>query len=363
LQPGSDFDADSHGQGTATMTLEILRAHDAQMVELNCGRGSVLIPPSLGGRIFCQFDGELMHRLDVAALKNPSPTEYDNLGGNSLWPAPEGGPFAFNYLPDSDAWRVQDGIAKAIPTISRDGEHCARMEKQIVLTNRKGVNVHLDYRRMVTVPDSLKLPSGYALEGMCYHTEDIFEPRGEYSADDVLLAPWSLEQFPGAEGIVAFGKTVVSKDALNCDFYGDPGERLARRPGHFTFRLGGEARHQIGVRVQSRPQFIGALDVSRSLLILRRTEVREGVYFNIADNEQPDGPFSATDLYSIFNGGELGFYELETIGAMRVVGGRVSAGVLSSQTLILRGSLEELLQYLSDQGGLHLDKSVLPKRS
>jgi hypothetical protein len=147
----------------------------------------------------------------------------------------------------------------------------------------------------------------------------------------------------------------LSKDALNCDFYGDPGDRLARHPGHFTFILGGEARHQIGVKVQSRPQFIGALDMRRSLLILRKTEVRQGLYFNIADNEQPAGPFSATDLFSIFNGGELGFFELETIGAMRVVNGRVSASTLSSETLILHGSPDELLRYLSEQSGLHLD--------
>jgi hypothetical protein len=340
--------------------LELLRAHDSQLVELNCGRGSVLIPPSLGGRIFCQFDGELIHRLDGSALQNPSPTEYDNLGGNSLWPAPEGGVFAFNYPPGSDAWMVQDGIAKAVPAISRDGGNCARVEKRIVLTNRKGATVELDYRRVVSVSDSLKLPAGYALDGMSYRTEDIFEPRGEYSADSVLLAPWSLEQFPGAEGIVAFGKMAVSKDALNFDFYGDPGDRLARRPGHFTFMLGGEARQQIGVRVQCRPQFIGALDIRRSLLILRRTEVRQGVYFNIADNEQPDGPFSTADLYSIFNGGELGFYELETIGAMRVAGGRVSASILPSETLILKGDMAELLRYLSEQGGLHLEESELP---
>ncbi len=341
------------------MTLEFLRNHDPQLVELNCGRGSVLIPPSLGGRIFCQFAGELVHRLDTAGMRHPSPTEYDNLGGNSLWPAPEGGAFAFNYLPGSDAWKVQDGIAKAVPTVSCDGENCARVEKRIVLTNRKGVKVELDYRRVVTVPGDLHLPLGYALEGMCYHTEDLFMPQGEYSAEEVLLAPWSLEQFPGADGIVAFGKVAIGKDALNCDFYGDPGERLARRPGHFTFALGGVARHQIGVKVQSRPQFIGALDPRRSLLILRKTEVQQGTYFNIADNEQPEGPFSAADLFSIFNGGELGFYELETIGAMRIVNGLVATSGLSSQTLILRGSLEELLQYLSEQGGLHLDESLL----
>jgi len=149
------------------------------------------------------------------------------------------------------------------------------------------------------------------------------------------------------------------EDALNCDFYGDPGDRIARRRDHFSFRLGGKARHQIGVRVQSEPQFIGALDRGRSMLFLRKTPPLQGVYFNIADNDQLAGPFSTADLYSIFNGGELGFFELETIGAMQTADGRLAASSLLSQTVILRGSTEKLLAYLLETEGLQPDESVL----
>ena len=144
--------------------LDLLRAHDVQSVELPCGRGSVLSPPSLGGRILCQINGELVHRLDGVALRNPSQTEYDNLGGNSLWPAPEGEPFAFNYMPGNNAWTVQDGIGKAVPSISCNGESCAQIEKRIVLMNRKGMSVDLDYRRVVSVPDDLTIPEGVKRE-------------------------------------------------------------------------------------------------------------------------------------------------------------------------------------------------------
>jgi hypothetical protein len=339
--------------------LDLLRAYDTRLVELKCGKGSVLIPPSLSGRIFCQYDGELIHRLDVAGMQNPSPTEYDNLGGNSLWPAPEGGLFAFNYPPDSDAWMVQNGIAKAVPRITLVDANYAKVEKRIALTNRKGVCVDVDYRRVVSVPDRLLVPEGYDLDGLCYLTDDIFEPRGEYGMEDVLIAPWSLEQFPGAEGIVSFCKLAIPEDALNCDFYGDPGQRITWQPEGFTFRLGGAARHQIGVRVQGRPEFIGALDTRRSMLILRKCQVQEGVYFNIADNEQAAGPFSTADLYSIFNGGELGFFELETIGAMHMREGCMAKSVLSSQTLILKGSQAELLRYLSEKEGFQLDEAVI----
>lgn len=337
------------------MTLDLLRAHDPELAELSCGRGSILIPPSLSGRIFCQLGGELIHRIDTAALRNPSPTEYDNLGGNSLWPAPEGGAFAFNYPPDGNTWMVQDGIAKDVPVIHVEHENRARIEKRITLTNRKGIGMDVVYRRLVSVSGTPSAVKEYAVEGMAYQTEDVFEPLGEYGQEEVLLAPWSLEQFPGAEGIVAFGKVAEIENALNYDFYGDPGERIARKPGQFVFRLGGTARYQIGVRVQSRPQCIGALDVQRSMLFLRKTQICQGLYFNIADNEQPAGPFSAADMYSIFNGGELGFFELETIGAMHVNNGRLTMSMLPSETLILKGTPSELRRYLAEQEGVQLD--------
>ena len=334
--------------------LDMLRSYDPAMEELHCGHGSVLLPPSLGGRIFCQLGGELIHRLDLALLKNPSATEYDNLGGNSLWPAPEGGAFAFNYPSGSDTWMVQDGIAKAAVKVTLSNGNSATACKRILLTNRKGVHLDLDYRRVVVTPDSVDSLEEYAVEWVSYHTEDIFEPRAAYPVEEVLLAPWSLEQFPGSDGIVAFGTAAVPDDALNLDFYGSPGDRISWNGTCFAFRLGGPDRHQIGVRVKSRPGLIGALDRERSLLILRKTASLEGRYFNIADNEQSAGPFSTADLYSIFNGGALGFYELETIGAMQSSGGTLTACALSSQTLILKGPIGELMRYLSEQEGVVL---------
>jgi hypothetical protein len=338
--------------------LRLLTDYDNQMVELPCGNGSVLIPPRLNGRVFCQLDGELIHRLDPECLLAPSPNGYDNVGGNSLWPAPEGGPFAFNYLPGSDEWTVQEGVGKAIPSVSHNGDHCALVQKRISLTNRRGATIDLGYRRLVSVPDAVRIPSGYRLDGLCYWTEDIFEPMGDYRCDEVLLAPWSLEQFPGSEGILAFGKVEDTADAINYDFYDHPGERIVMGKEQFAFRLGGDARHQIGIRLDSQPQVIGALDVQRSLLIMRRAQRQNGIYFNIADNAQPDGPFSANDLYSIFNGGPLGFFELETIGGMRTMDGHLSVSILSSQTAILRGATRELLRYVREQQGVVLEEFV-----
>jgi hypothetical protein len=334
--------------------LQLLRTHDAGTIELSCDAGSVLLPPTMAGRIFCQWRGELVHRLDDTALRSPSTTAYNNYGGNALWPAPEGGRFAFNYGPDSDAWIVQESIASAEVSIERHGDDGARLRKSIHLINHKGLMLHLDYIRQLQVHQPV-LPRGrYALEGMAYSTVDTLAPLGDYDADDVLLAPWSLEQFPGADGITAFGKLAHRAPELNLDFYTDPSARLVRTEGQFTFALGGHERQQIGVPVATGPTLLGALDPHRGFLLLRTSPAQEGRYFNIADNEQKNGPYSAADLYSVFNGGELGFFELETIGAMQVEDGKLAKCSLHSETVILQGSVQELLRYLSEEKGVSL---------
>jgi len=344
--------------GKVIALLDGLRAHDETLTELSCGDGSVLVCPGLQGRIFCQLDDQLIHRLDLKALEAPSPTGFNNLGGNSLWPAPEGGPYAFNYLPGSDQWLVQKCIGEARAEIVQRDEKNVVIEKQINLINRIGISIETIYRRVVSVPTVAKPATEFDLAGLTYRTDDTFEPLGSYSADEVLLAPWSLEQFPGADGVTVFCKVAEPENAINYDFYGRPDDRIAFGDGYFTFLLGGDERHQIGIKTASRPQFIAALDMNRSLLVLRRTEPQKGVYFNIADNDQPRGPYSAADLYSVFNGGALDFFELETIGAMRVTAGRVARSTLSSETTILKGKCEELRRYLFEQQGLHLEECI-----
>lgn len=313
--------------------------------------------PGLQGRIFCQLDGQLVHRLDASALTSPSKSEFNNVGGNSLWPAPEGGPFAFNYLPGDDRWLVQPGINRTPAAVVSADRHSACIEKRIELTNRRGFTIALAWRRIVYLTDAPAAPEPYCPASIAYRTKDVLEPLGVYRQEDVLVAPWSLEQFPGADGVIAFGSVQKPDDAINFDFYGQPGGRIAYCGDGFTFALGGDDRHQIGLSAASSPQCIGAIDFRRSLLILRRTPKMDGVYFNIADNDQPEGPFSAGDMYSIFNGGALGFYELETIAAMQTSHGVVAASTLESETVIYKADAGALRGIAMEVAGIPLASS------
>ena len=330
------------------MLTEKIRKVDVNVKGLRSADGTVYLSPGLQGRIFCSIGDTLIHKLDFAMAANPS-DDFNNIGGNSLWPAPEGGAYAFNY-PHGE-WTVQDGINKVCPELTMLSATDAVMVKNIALVNAKGINVELEYRRKVHANDISALARSCLVKGVSYTATDTFTARNDYPVKDVLLNAWTLEQFPGAEGIVAFGKfdcTDASK-VVNDDFYGDPLSRISFSGNLFLFRLGGPDRLQIGIRRECRPELIGAYDPAREILIIRKTKPRAGKYINIADNEQKNGPFSTEDLFSVFNGASLNFFELETIGPMIEKDGRFDHSTVVSDTFIFKGPKENLAELLAKE--------------
>ena len=326
------------------MMRDRMRALDAGLCVIPGGDGEIFVSPGLQGRIFCTVDDVLAHKLDFDLAAHPT-AQFNNIGGNSLWPAPEGGAYAFNY-PHGE-WTVQDGINKVCPQVSYDNGAYVEVRKDITLLNAKGVNVDVEYRRGVSALDVSPMARPYGLQAVAYRESGVFTPEKVCSAEDVVLSAWSLEQFWGSDGIVAFGiydKTGADKhEVVNDDFYGDPWPRLQVGHGCFTFRLGGGDRLQIGIRTACAPRLIGAYDAEKNMLVIRRTPVVDrGVYINIADNAQEQGVYSAADAYSIFNGASLGFFELETIAPMTVEDGKFAYSALTSSTCIWRGPMMAL---------------------
>lgn len=324
--------------------VDVLRKYDPELISIESGRGVVLVSPGLQGRIFCTVDGKLIHRLDHERLAAPLPNAFNNLGGNSLWPAPEGGPFAFNYPPDGGEWYVQEGIASSPAKVTSRDTLAATIRKDITLINRKGTSVSVEFSRKVRLRNDSPLASGLpdGVSILHYETDDVLSRSSEYAVADLLLAAWLLEQFPGGNGVTAFTCVVDTAKAINDDYYGSLSQAPVVDGSLVSFTLGGKDRFQIGVPVVARPRLIGAIDPSNGLLIIRYTPRQDGSYFNIADNEQPNGPWSAADMYSVFNGGSLDFYELETIAPMQIKGSIVGASHLKSETIIFTGSENSL---------------------
>lgn len=330
------------------MLTEKIKCVDVNVKGLKGTDGTVYLSPGLQGRIFCSIGDTLVHKLDFAMAADPS-DDFNNIGGNSLWPAPEGGAYAYNY--PRGAWCVQDGINKVCPKVTSLSDTSATMVKEIALINAKGINVELEYKREVRLMDISALTRSCLLKGVAYSSKDTFTALNDYPVKDVLLNAWTLEQFPGAEGITAFGK-FDSDDAaqvINDDFYGDPLSRITFAKNLFIFRLGGPDRLQIGVKKACRPELIGAYDPAREILMIRKTKIKEGKYINIADNEQKNGPFSTEDIFSIFNGATLNFFELETIAPMIEKDGKFVSSTVESETYLFKGPKENLAELLEKE--------------
>ncbi len=292
----------------------------------------VAVCPTLGGRVFAEVGGVLAHRLDLDNVAHPD-RPFNNFGGGNLWPAPEGGPFGFNYR--GDDWYVQPAInAQPFTVSTADADHIG-VENTVNLVNRAGVLVETRITREVRLAPLPSWLADYPLRAaVAYQTLDVFTVLNEVSADSALLAAWTLDQFTATPDTLAFCRVAASESAINFDFYAHPGERIRYYPHGFTYRTDGQCRGQIGIPVAANAACLGAVDPVRGLLCLRENRnAGQGQYFNIADNDQQVGPYAAADAYSIFNSDpEMLAFELETIGGATITDGLLRGSTLCSAT-------------------------------
>ena len=318
--------------------------------EMPCGDGVVRLDAAHQGRVFVWLEGERLHRWDQTVADHPSETDFNNLGGNSLWPAPEGGPYAFNY-PENE-WLVQPGVNTAPSELAETGMACRRT---VPLRNHHGADLQVTFeRRLGGLADDLAAYAGYGLRFTGYRETDTLAFSAPVPESEAVVSAWSLEQFPNPEGVIAFG--CVEGDAaaaMNTDFYGDPGKTLRCRGQWFRFDLGGPEKFQIGLSASQRPRLVGAFDPKRRLLITRTCLQAAGKYINFADNEQPNGVFSADDQMSIFNGASMGFFELEALGPVEYdAEGRVTGSHLTAESRFWRGEADKLRRLAQDRLGM-----------
>lgn len=334
---------------TAYERLRALKGEKA--VEFRSGQGEFLLCPDMGARVFAQLGGVSLHRIDLEAAARPT-REFNNYGGLNLWPAPEGGKFGFNY--EGDTWRVQDAVNLAPFELARASETGGVAGKEVVLENRMGTRLPARIERRLEIVGKPSLFDGLACSACAAcETSDTIRVAEPVSAARALIAAWTLEQFDANEECVAFCRVDNPRDAINFDYYEHPGERIGYRERGFTYRVDGRKAGQIGVKASAGAAFIGCCDPRRGLLCVRENLSREGgTHFNIADNDQPGGPYSAADNYSVFNSGEdMNAFELETVGAADIQDGEVAGSALLSRTAFALVERAEAERFMSEALG------------
>ena len=325
--------------------------------------GRAVFAPDLGARVFCELDGLLLHRLDLENVRNPS-RPFNNFGGNNFWPAPEGGTFGFNY--EGDTWRVQTAINDQPFVMDATTGTGARARKETTLKNRNGAAIDVVMQREFTVVPLPRLVADLRPRAaFAYTVDDQIDVMNSVKIDDALVACWTLEQFDASDATVSFARVGQPWEAINFDFYDHPGDRITYATKGFFYRTDSKKRGQIGVKKGYAPEFIGFCDLQRRLLCVREiVGTPHGVYFNIADNDQPRGPFSAEDAYSIFNGDDtLGFFELETIGGAHAqVGYLKGSRLLSRTSFALLDEAEPIRQFIESAIGIQEAQHGIPAK-
>jgi hypothetical protein len=303
----------------------------------------VFFAPDLGARVFCELNGLALHRIDMENIRRPN-KPFNNYGGNSFWPAPEGGEVGFNYK--GDEWYVQSAINNEPFELKSKGETSAEVCKQTVLVNRQGIKVKVMMERKFTIETPVKeLSELKPTSAFAYTVDDHISVLDNIKINQALIACWTLEQFD-AGGRISFVKVQKPQEAINFDYYDDPREKITYQTRGFFYNTDSRLRGQIGIKKDAGADFIGFYDLERKLICIRQIVASSnGLYFNIADNEQPRGRFSAADNYSIFNGDEsFDFFELETFGCAEVQDDCLQGSRLSSKTSFAQFETKESIQ-------------------
>lgn len=329
-----------------------------QLLPFDSEDGSFVLCPDMGGRVFAELGGRTIHRIDLECVACPD-RAFNNFGGSSFWPAPEGGKFGFNY--DGDTWFVQECINnQPFDVLHADGTS-ATIQKNVSMTNRAGTPIDALMRREVSVVRTLPASlAGYILEcQLAYRTLDSFSLLSEVSCENALIAAWTLEQFDASQDTIAFCVVENSANAINFDYYEHPGKRITYFKNGFTYRTDGLGMGQIGVSKDAGAAYIGFYDLPRNLLCIRENAYTQGgLSFNIADNNQSHGPYSAKDNYSIYNSNpEMRAFELETIGSAEVENGILKGSMLESRTTFVvfrhQDDLKAFIGQILDQRVTH----------
>jgi len=248
---------------------------------------------------------------------------------------------------------VQECIDRQPFEVVCHDEYSAVISKNVALINRADTIVEAIMKRELKLFRSLPpFLEGMRLRGfLSYQTVDSCEVLNPLTPDQALIAAWTLEQFDTSGSTISFCPVENPRSAINFDFYDHPEDRITYFEHGFTYRTDGGRKGQIGIKQRFGAPFIGFYDVSRNLLCIRENRrVGDVLYFNIADNDQPNGPYSAADNYSIFNSDPaMQAFELELVGGARIQDGLVRGSELVSRTTFAVFEDSQSIQAFVDQ--------------
>lgn len=265
----------------------------------------VIVALDLEGRLFTVLNGEVLNRVNPAAISGESVMQhYLNPGGDGLWPAPEGTTLGYQYATGS--WRVSPGLRMARYRVLEAGENTVSVGCEIDLINSLGTGIPTFFERKIQLQFGERSLISTVSESITYLGNQTL------TKDDCLIAPWTLCQFDCSAGCeVVFPCT--DKSAV-WDLYDESSNaRRSWKDGFCHTATDGSQRYQIAL--DERVPWIEFRDPGRGLSVRRHADPLQVLhsYIDISDAPPDVKPASQGVRYSVYS--DTGdFMEIEAVG-------------------------------------------------
>lgn len=263
----------------------------------------VIAALDLEGRLFTILNGQVVNRVLPSAIeKRSNKNAYQNPGGDTLWPAPEGTTLGYEY--PTGNWRVPPSVTGAVwETICAEGNKTV-LRAEIDLINNQQTGLPCEFERHVKIEADRHVFRQNVTELIRYVGKKTID-NGEF-----MLAPWSLCQFDSGEG----GKVVipVSDEENVWDLYTSSEQQRFFEDGRLIVKTKTDRRFQLGL--SEKVDWIEYLS-GEKFRVKRRvlSTASEHRYIDIAD-VSPDKTPSAKGVKLSVYCDPSGFMEIEGCG-------------------------------------------------
>jgi len=177
----------------------------------------VIVALDLEGRFFTVVNDQVISKVNPAAiLARSNRFQFQNPGGDALWPAPEGTCFGYEYATGS--WRVPPSITGAVWEVVSQSVDACIVRAEIDLINNAQLGIPCEFERHLRMKKK---------ENTLYQeVKEMIRYTGKRTLlqTEFSLAPWSLCQFDLSEtGSVTLPVPPTKEDIW--DMYGPSDEQ------------------------------------------------------------------------------------------------------------------------------------------
>lgn len=198
----------------------------------------VIAALDMEGRFFTVVNNRVINRVVPSAIKNRSNKDaFQNPGGDTLWPAPEGTRLGYEYA--TGAWRVPPSVTGAVWEVVFNSGCQTAIRAEIDLINNMQVGIPCEFERQIEIES----------KGSCFIqnvTETIrYIGKKTLTQKEFSLAPWSLCQFDSGKTGKAIIPALAKEDIW--DMYGPSGPHQQLANGWFIVETETDERFQLGL--------------------------------------------------------------------------------------------------------------------